>query len=256
MRLAGPRHLMDRRKADLAHQPADALASDRPSKAAKMANHLARAVERAFQKRLIDKPHEDERSALRRPASDRTWRARLPPVRTGGQSRAVDDLDRSCSSSDQGSAIEGFRQKIPLDDKLSDLGVQLRHFRVPEGGGFESLVVEHLGQLLDRLTLPLRDQIGMQLMSLPSSATVRWPCMASSATLALNSAVKRLRVFLSDRPSRRRTHSSSLYRDRRSQSSFSMQGRNHAPRPPRRQLRAAVASSICSAVYLPTGFSR
>ncbi len=64
-------------------------------------------------------------------------------------------------------ATEGFRQKIPLDDKLSDLGVQLRHFRVPEGGGFDSLVVEHLGQLLDRLTLPLRDQIGMQLMSLP-----------------------------------------------------------------------------------------
>ena len=166
MRLARPGRLMDRRKADLAHQPADAPASDRPSKAAKMANHLARAVEGAFQKRLIDKPHEGERSALRRPASDRAWRARQPPVRTGGQSRAVDDLDRSCSSSDQGSAIEGFRQKIPLDDKLSDLGVQLRHFRVPVGGGFESLVVEHLGQLLDSLTLPSRNQIGMQLMPL------------------------------------------------------------------------------------------
>ncbi len=61
---------------------------------------------------------------------------------------------------------KAFAQKIPLDDELSDLSVQLRHFRVSEGGGFESLVVEHLGQLLDHLTLPLRDQIGMQLMSL------------------------------------------------------------------------------------------
>src|SRR5271155_3291020 len=34
--------------------------------------------------------------------------------------------------------------------------------------------------------------------------------MASSATLALNSAVKRLRVFISDGPSRRWTHFSSL----------------------------------------------
>src|SRR5277367_3257532 len=34
--------------------------------------------------------------------------------------------------------------------------------------------------------------------------------MASSATLALNSAVKRLRVFMSDGPSRRWTHFSSL----------------------------------------------
>src|SRR3984885_2475704 len=61
MGLARPGRLIDRRKADLAHQSADALASDRPSKAAKMANHLARAVERAFQKRLVDKPHEGER---------------------------------------------------------------------------------------------------------------------------------------------------------------------------------------------------
>src|ERR1700677_5243694 len=61
MRLARPGRLIDRRKADLAHQPADAPASDRPSKAAKMANHLARAVERAFQKRLVNKPHEGER---------------------------------------------------------------------------------------------------------------------------------------------------------------------------------------------------
>src|SRR5271169_5859146 len=47
------------------------------------------------------------------------------PARTGVRSRAVDDRGRSSSSSDRGSAIEGFRQKIPLHDKLTDLGVKL-----------------------------------------------------------------------------------------------------------------------------------
>ena len=79
--------------------------------------------------------------------------------------------------------------------------MQLRHFRVPAGGRFESLVIGYLGQLLDGLTLPLRDQIGMQLMSLRQFRHRSMACMASSATLALNSAVKRLRVFMSDGPS-------------------------------------------------------
>ena len=48
-------------------------------------------------------------------------------------------------------------------------------------------------------------KLGCNSYRFASSATVRWPCMASSATLALNSAVKRLRVFMSDGPSRRPT---------------------------------------------------
>jgi hypothetical protein len=34
------------------------------------------------------------------------------------------------SSSDPGSAIEGFRQKIPFHDKLTDLGMKLRQLGV------------------------------------------------------------------------------------------------------------------------------
>ena len=117
MRLARPR-LIDRRKADLAHQPADALASDRPSKAAKMANHLARAVERAFQKCLVDKPHEGERFrafAGRRPiergARDRrqfaladnrepwmTWIDHVPPPIKAQRSKAFAKKSRSTTS--------------------------------------------------------------------------------------------------------------------------------------------------------------
>src|SRR5277367_5985129 len=76
------------------------------------------------------------------------------PTRTGARSRAVDDRDRSSSSSDPGSAIEGFRQKIPLHNKLADLGVKLGDLAIPALVALGALVVEHLGQLLNCLALP------------------------------------------------------------------------------------------------------
>src|SRR5579863_489522 len=76
------------------------------------------------------------------------------PARTGARSRAVDDRDRSSSSSDPGSAIEGFRQKIPLHNKLTDLGVKLGDLAIPALVSIAALLVEHLGKLLNRLTLP------------------------------------------------------------------------------------------------------
>jgi hypothetical protein len=76
----------------------------------------------------------------------------------------VDDRGRSSSSSDPGSAIEGFRQKIPLHDELADLGMQLRQFRVPVSLAFKALLVEDLGELLDRLALPGRN---LSRMSMP-----------------------------------------------------------------------------------------
>src|SRR5579862_721183 len=98
------------------------------------------------------------------------------PVRTGARSRAVDDRVRSLSSSDPGSAIEGFRQKIPLHYKLADLGVKLGDLAIPALLALDALVVKHLGQLLDRLALPrcnlgrvqfvLARQIGHRLMAL------------------------------------------------------------------------------------------
>src|SRR5580693_4908802 len=78
------------------------------------------------------------------------------PARTGVPPRAVDDRDRSSSSSDPGSAIEGFRQKIPLHNKLTDLGVELRDLAIPALVALGALLVEHLGQLLDHLALPGR----------------------------------------------------------------------------------------------------
>ena len=79
------------------------------------------------------------------------------PARTGVQSRAVNDRGRSSSSSDPGSAIEGFRQKIPLHNKLADLGVKLGDLAIPALLPLDALVVEHLGQLLDRLAFPGRN---------------------------------------------------------------------------------------------------
>src|SRR5271155_5831868 len=76
------------------------------------------------------------------------------PARTGVQSRAVDDRGRSSSSSDPGSAIEGFRQKIPLHNKLADLGVKLADLAIPALLALGALLVEHLGEFLNRLALP------------------------------------------------------------------------------------------------------
>src|SRR5271167_4336502 len=76
------------------------------------------------------------------------------PTRTGARSRAVDDRDRSSSSSDPGSAIEGFRQKIPLHYKLADLGAKLGDLAIPTLLALDALIVKHPGELLDRLALP------------------------------------------------------------------------------------------------------
>src|SRR5271155_2274964 len=76
------------------------------------------------------------------------------PAHTGARLRAVDDRDRSSSSSDPGSVIEGFRQKIALHNKLTDLGVKLGDLAIPALVALGALVVEHLGQLLNGLSLP------------------------------------------------------------------------------------------------------
>src|SRR6202034_1582980 len=79
------------------------------------------------------------------------------PVRTGARSRAVDDRDRSSSSSDPGSAIEGFRQKIPFHNQLTDLGVKLGDLAIPALLALGALFGKYLGELLDRLALPGRN---------------------------------------------------------------------------------------------------
>src|SRR6188768_1911844 len=79
------------------------------------------------------------------------------PARTGVRSRAVDDRVRSLPSSDPGSAIEGFGQKISLHNKLTDLGMELGNLGVAVGLNLGPLVVEHLGQLPDCLALPRRN---------------------------------------------------------------------------------------------------
>ncbi len=83
--------------------------------------------------------------------------------------------------------------------KLRQLGVAVLLARA-------ALLVEHLGQLLHRLTLPGSNLVGCSSCLLASSATVSWPLIASSATLALNSAENRLRVLIMVRPLDRRIH--------------------------------------------------
>jgi hypothetical protein len=54
----------------------------------------------------------------------------------------------------QAQRSKGFGQKIPFHDKLTDLDPQLHPFRVAVLLARAALLVEHLGKLLDRLSLP------------------------------------------------------------------------------------------------------
>ena len=74
----------------------------------------------------------------------------------------MDDPVRSLPSCDPGSGIEVIGQKIPLHNKLADLGVKFRNLSVAVGLNLGPLVVEHLGQLLDCLALPRRNPSRVQ----------------------------------------------------------------------------------------------
>jgi hypothetical protein len=118
----------------------------------------------------------------------------------------VDDQVRSLTSSDPGSAIEGFGQKIPLHNKLTDLGVKFRNLGVAVGLNLGPFVVEHLGQLFNGLALPCCNLGRMQFVLGRQFRNRPVVLIASSATLALNSAVNRLRVLMVDHPLRQQIH--------------------------------------------------
>src|SRR3984885_15678725 len=132
------------------------------------------------------------------------------PAHIGARSRAVDDRDRSSSSSDPGSAIEGFRQKIPFHNKLTDLGVKLGDL----ASRLFSRSVPFSANTWASFSTASRFQasicVGCNSCLVASSATVSWPLIASSATLALNSAENRLRVLMVVRPLHQQTHLSRL----------------------------------------------
>src|SRR5262249_15136839 len=98
-------------------------------------------------------------------ARGRTTSGRSTPARTGARSRAVDDRDRSSSSSDHGSAIEGFRQEISLHDELTNLGGKPRQFRIAVLLTSAVLVVKYQSELLHRLAFPRRNLGRMQAVS-------------------------------------------------------------------------------------------
>jgi len=118
---------------------------------------------------------------------------------------AVDDRVRSLPSSDPGSAIEAFDKKS-AHYQLTDLGMKLRQLNIAVLFASAALLVEHLGELFNRLALPrcnfgqvqfvLGRQLGDRLLALDRS----------SATLALNSAENRLSVLMVIRPPYRRIH--------------------------------------------------
>jgi len=105
-------------------------------------------------------------------------------------------------SSDPGSAIEGFGQKIPLHNKLTDLGVKFRNLGVAVGLNLSPLSSNTLANFSIASRFHAAICVGCSSCLVASSATVRWLWIASSATLALNSAVKRLRVLMVDHPLR------------------------------------------------------
>jgi hypothetical protein len=97
-------------------------------------------------------------------------------------------------------------RSIPLDDELADPGMELCHLGFPAYLFVRSLVVERLRKVLDSLPLQLPDLVRMTLALRRQSEIVRSPRIVSNATLALNAAVDRLRVFMPGRPFHRKIH--------------------------------------------------
>ena len=99
-------------------------------------------------------------------------------------------------------AIEGFGQKIPLHDKLTDLGVKFLDLGVAVGLNRRPFVIEHLGQLLDRLAFLRRNLGGVQfaLDRQLRNRPLALDCLQRN--LGLDSAVNHLLVPLVDHPLR------------------------------------------------------
>jgi hypothetical protein len=68
--------------------------------------------------------------------------------------------------------------------------VKFRNLGVAVGLNLGPLVVEHFGQLLNCLALLRRNPGRVQFVLVASSATVRWPRIASSANLGLELSCK------------------------------------------------------------------
>src|SRR5215203_1686633 len=88
--------------------------------------------------------------------------------------------------------------------------MQLRQFRVAVLLSRMTLLVEDLGQLLDRLSLPGGDLGGMQTVLGRQLRNRRVALECLKRHLRLNSAENLLRVLMMDRPLHRRIHLSRL----------------------------------------------
>src|SRR4029079_12327755 len=211
MRLTGLGPLIDRRQAHPGHQPTDAMAPDATAVAPQMPRHLPRAVPGRLQELLVDETHQKQvlsavwrGFAVERRAADRyqlalahdrePWMTgvdhRLPPIQAQ-RSKAFDKKSRSTTSwpilacSFVSSASRFCSRALPFSSKtLANFSIASR---------FQAAI-----------------WVGCSSCLVASSATVSWPLIASSATLALNSAENRLRVLMVDRPLHRRIHRSRL----------------------------------------------
>ncbi len=172
-----------------------------------MPRHLTRAVPWRLEERLIDQPHQFEvlrglacRRAIERGARNRNELAlpdngqprtigidhHLPPIQAQ-RSKALAKKSRSTTSwpilawSFITSASRFDRTSKPLSSKtFASFSIACRFHCVIRFECYSCRVA--------------------------NSAIVRWPWIASSATLVLNSAVNRPRIFIVDLPSRHRIH--------------------------------------------------
>src|ERR1700686_1802652 len=87
-----------------------------------------------------------------------------------------------------GSVAELSCQKIVLDLQLANLAIQKIDLSFIDGSLRRSSTLEDARRTVQQLLLPVVDLVGMDPNSPASSATVRSPLIAASATLALNPA--------------------------------------------------------------------
>ena len=118
----------------------------------------------------------------------RTTTGRWKPRRIAEQSIRPDGTVQPSVAFARRSSIEGFRQKIPFQHQLVDLGVEPLNLRSGRFGFLRGSVRERRGHPLNGLLLPRRDHRRTDAV-LRSQVRNRWPpLIAARATFALKSA--------------------------------------------------------------------
>ena len=176
--------LIDRGQADLPHQTPRPLAADAPAQPAQVPRHLAGAIPRRLEERLVDEPHELKVlfALARRLAVERRPRDRYELALSDNGEPLVTGIDHRLPP------IQAQRSKALAKKSRSTTSWPILAWSfVTSASRVCSRALAFSSNTLASFSIASRFQaaiwVGCSSCLVASSATVWWPLIASSATL-------------------------------------------------------------------------